>query len=97
MQRLPDSDHVFGRLHCHLVVERRERVHARDRVTDGGVDEEQDAIEHVARHVDCLGRRHDRLAKIVTGDAAGLCARNAQRLSQIGGKVLTVARERRRF
>ena len=64
-------------------------------MSDGRIDEEQDAIEHVARHGERLGGGDDRFAEIVAGNAARLCARDAQRLRQIGGEIFAVMGKRR--
>jgi hypothetical protein len=59
-----------------LVVERRQRVDAFYRMSDCGIDEQEDAIERFARHVERLCRHDDRFAEMVVHEAPGLRARN---------------------
>lgn len=76
MQRLPDRDHALRRLRCYLVVKQGQRVDAFNRVADGRIDEYENAVEHIARHAECLGAHHDRFAQLIAGNVLRLPARN---------------------
>ena len=68
---------------------------ALDRMADRGIDEQENAIERVARHLERLCRDNDRLAEMVMHDAPGLRARNPQRADEVLGEIFAAAGERR--
>ena len=68
---------------------------ALDRMADRGIDEQENAIERVARHLERLCRDNDRLAEMVMHDAPGLRARNPQRVREVLGEIFAAAGERR--
>ena len=67
------------------------RLNARDRMANPYIDEQQDPIKRAAADIECLGSRHDRFTQIVIGQAAGLNARNIQRLGELLRKTIAIA------
>src|ERR1700739_3222876 len=66
-------------------------------MTNRRVDEQQDAMELIARHAKRLGCDGDRFAEFVARDAACLLARYDKRTCKLARKILALARKHGRF
>ena len=97
LESLPDREHFFCSGDHDLVIKHGERVNALHRMTDGGIDEHQDTIEHVARHAQDFAGYDNRLTQFIARDTMCLVARNRQRAGELMREVVALAGEDRRF
>src|SRR6185437_13059877 len=75
----PDRRHLGGRLRRDVVEELRQVVDALHRLADGGIEEQEDALQDRRAHAERLGGDDQRFARSVRGDALGQRRRYAQR------------------
>src|SRR5262245_41715980 len=77
--RLPDREHVFSRLRTQFFEKMRELVDPLCGLSDNGIEEKQNALQHLELHPDCPGGNDNRLAVLVARDFLGQIAIDAER------------------
>jgi len=80
--RLPDREHVFGRLRTQFFEKVRELVDPRRGLPDDRIEEKQYALQHRELHPDCPGGNDNRLSVLVARDFLGEIAIDAERALQ---------------
>jgi len=91
---LPDREHVFGRFRTQLFEKVRELVDPLRGLPDDGIQEEQNALQHLELHPDCSGGNDNRLSVLVSRDFLGEIAIDAARALQDAAEFARIAIKR---
>src|SRR6478609_830887 len=90
----PDREHVFGRFPTQLFEKAREFVDLPCGLPDDGIQEKQNALQHVELHSDCPRGDDNRLSVLVSGDLLGEVAIDTERPFQDAAEFAWIAIER---